>query len=94
MSIYKRDIFHAIPFMLNFGIWLTPVFFTVQLYPVQFHWLVKLNPMYSSVSAWRVCLLNEGGIMYEWVISFFGMMILFILGMYLMYRNEDQIAEQ
>ena len=49
----KRDLFHLLPFVLYFGIWLTPVFFTADFLPESVCWMLDLNPMAQVIDLWR-----------------------------------------
>jgi len=51
---YKtRDLHHAIPIILNYGIWLTPVFYPVTIVPENFKFIVFLNPVAGIIEWFR-----------------------------------------
>ncbi len=58
-SYRLRDLYHLVPFVMYFGIWITPVFFTIDVLPEQLHFLWFLNPMASVVEGWRWCLFSD-----------------------------------
>lgn len=54
-----RDFHHLIPYLINFLIWLTPVFYPATLIPAPYAHLLYLNPMAGIVSGYRWCLLGD-----------------------------------
>jgi lipopolysaccharide transport system permease protein len=49
-----RDLAHAIPYLINFGIWLTPVFYSVSIVPQPYQNLVKyFNPLAMYLEGFR-----------------------------------------
>jgi lipopolysaccharide transport system permease protein len=56
MAYRMRDLLHVVPFLMYFGIWCTPVFFTKDILPEAFAFLWYFNPMASVVELWRWCL--------------------------------------
>ncbi len=59
MSIRYRDFRHIIPYLVSFGIWVTPVFFPVTIVPQEYLWLVNINPVTGILNLFRVFILNE-----------------------------------
>ena len=87
-----RDLHHVIPFLVNFGIWFTPVFYPVSLIPEQFKDLIYINPMASLIGLVRWSLFGEtvgymalGGILIS--------VIFLIVGVVYFKRVEDTISE-
>lgn len=58
-TVKKRDLFHIIPFIVNFSIWVTPVFYPVSIVPDQYHSLLYINPITSSIHLFRHIFFNE-----------------------------------
>lgn len=56
LAYRKRDVYHLVPFLMYFGIWCTPVFFTKNILPSGFGLIWYANPMASVVEGWRWCL--------------------------------------
>ncbi|MFT5918856.1 MAG: lipopolysaccharide transport system permease protein [Granulosicoccus sp.] len=60
-TVRIRDLQYIIPFILNFGIWLTPVFYPVSIVPEQFRPLVYwVNPLVSSLDCIRWAIVPNG----------------------------------
>lgn len=52
-SIFVKDINNIVSILIQFGFWLTPIFWNITMVPVQYHWLIKLNPVYYIISGYR-----------------------------------------
>ena len=89
----KRDLFHLLPYIVTFGIWLTPVFFTHNLLPKRFSFIMNLNPMANVVDFWRWTLFNYGSFDFIWIINFILVMILCIIGMYFYNQKESEFSD-
>jgi lipopolysaccharide transport system permease protein len=59
VTVKKRDLFHIIPFIVNFSIWFTPVFYPVNILPAKFHSFLYINPITSSIHLFRYIFFNE-----------------------------------
>lgn len=58
-SIRYWDLNHIVPSLIGMGIWLTPVFFPVNLIPEPYDWIANLNPMTGVLNFYRWCLFEE-----------------------------------
>lgn len=59
LTVKKRDLLHIVPFIINFSIWFTPVFYPVNLVPDEYHYLLYVNPITSSIHLFRNIFLGE-----------------------------------
>ena len=57
-SVSFRDVGHAVPFMLQTMLFMTPVIYPVKLLPEAWGWLLWLNPMTGPIEAFRAVLLG------------------------------------
>tara|TARA_B100000497_G_scaffold122183_1_gene152946 strand:- start:3925 stop:4734 length:810 start_codon:yes stop_codon:yes gene_type:complete len=92
LTLKKRDLFHVIPFLVNFGIWLTPVFYPVSLIPEKYINLIYINPVASILQLFRFCLFGEplnAFILIGLLLSF----LTFIIGFIFFKQNEDKIID-
>ncbi|MCB9204962.1 MAG: ABC transporter permease [Flavobacteriales bacterium] len=53
LTLRYRDLHHIIPYLINFGIWLTPVFFPYQAFPDDIRFIVEANPLAFSIELFR-----------------------------------------
>lgn len=93
LTVKKRDLMHLIPYLINYGIWLTPVFYPSTLIPDPYQdWLFYLNPVATIITLFRASLFDAP---FEWMycISFIPVLLLFVSGIYVFKRREKNIAD-
>ncbi|MGD9611323.1 MAG: ABC transporter permease [Kiritimatiellia bacterium] len=82
MAVRYRDVQHLVPYLLQIGMFVTPVVYAVKLLPAGFQWLLRLNPMTGVVEGFRWSLLGKpvegwgmlgGGFLIGLVLLFSGM---------------------
>jgi len=55
-----RDLTHLSPLIIQVWMYATPVIFPLSKFPLQWQWLVALNPMTSIVESFRLVMLGTG----------------------------------
>ncbi len=93
-SYKKRDLLHLIPFLLYFGIWFSPVFFSSDILPPQYAFVLDLNPMANVIQAWRWSLFDFGEFKWIWVANFFIVVAALLSGMYVYNRKESEFSDR
>lgn len=93
LAYKKRDLLHLIPFFLYFGIWFSPVFFSKDILPKEYMFILDLNPMANVIDAWRWSLFGYGEFKWIWCFNFVLIGILFLLGMFMYNKKEDQFSD-
>ena len=58
LNVEYRDVMHAIPFVVQFWFFITPVVYATSSIPDSWRWLFALNPMTAVVESFRWCLLG------------------------------------
>lgn len=58
LSIRVRDFSHFITTIINFGFWLTPVFYTPEVIPERYRFWIYFNPMAGIIEAYRWVMLG------------------------------------
>jgi lipopolysaccharide transport system permease protein len=92
ITIRRRDLQHLIPYLVNFGIWLTPVFYPVTLIPKTYHFFLALNPMVGIIEGFRWCLLGTPYNPQYFIGILFALILLFV-GLIRFKSVEDYIAD-
>lgn len=59
LNVFIKDIGYLVGLLLQVGFWATPVFWSDEMVPIKFHFLLKLNPMYFIVSGYRDSLIDR-----------------------------------
>jgi len=93
MAYRIRDLFHLVPFVMYFGIWITPVFFTRTVLPENLRFVWALNPMTGIVEAWRWCLFGEWQFNPDYLFSLLAVILLCISGVWAYSRNESSFSD-
>jgi len=58
-SLFVRDVAKLVALMVQFGFWLTPLFWNIQMIPQAYQWIVKLNPVYYIVTGYRDSIISH-----------------------------------
>lgn len=53
LNVFFKDISPIIGIFLQFGFWLTPIFWQISMVPQKYQWIIKLNPVYYIVQGYR-----------------------------------------
>jgi len=87
-----RDFYHIIPYLIGFGIFITPVFFPSAMLPPGYSFLVYVNPMAGVIAFIRWCLLDTA-LDIKYLYGIIPMILLFISGLYYFRRVENLMAD-
>ncbi len=89
----KRDLFHLLPYLVTFGIWFTPVFFSSEMLPENLAFVMALNPMANVIDFWRWTLFNYGSFKVIWLLNMVFVMLLGLIGMYFYNNKESEFSD-
>ncbi len=53
LVIFLKDVGQLVSMLLQFGFWATPVFWSYKILPVDYQWIVKMNPLFYIVEGYR-----------------------------------------
>lgn len=51
--VFFRDLGQIINMMIQFGFWLTPIFWSMKILPQEYHNIIKFNPAYYIIEGYR-----------------------------------------
>ena len=57
--IFFRDLGQFISMSIQFGFWLTPIFWSLSMVPEEYRWWFELNPAYYITQGYRDALINH-----------------------------------
>jgi lipopolysaccharide transport system permease protein/teichoic acid transport system permease protein len=96
LVIFLRDIGQVIGMFLQFGFWLTPVFWSLKTVPERYHLIVKLNPLYYITEGYRDSFFyktwfweHQGQTTYFWVTT----AIIFVSGAVIFRKLRPHFAD-
>ncbi len=58
LNVKYRDFRYIIPFIIQFGLYISPVGFSSSIVPEKYQWIYSLNPMVGVIDGFRWCLLT------------------------------------
>jgi ABC-type polysaccharide/polyol phosphate export permease len=59
IRVFVKDIGEVIGIIIQFGFWLTPIFWSIKIIPQQYQFIIKLNPMFYIIDGYRNALINQ-----------------------------------
>lgn len=96
LVVFFKDLGQIMNIVLQFGMWLTPIMWSIDRIPSQFMWLFKLNPMYYIVQGYRDSLIynvaffnNIKQTLYFWVV----LSVLMLVGCVLYKKLKPHFAD-
>ena len=93
INVLFRDVKHALPFMLQIWMFLSPVFYGPEMLTEKWRMVLRFNPMYGILQGFRASLL--GG-QYDWPAIGYAVIfiaIVFTGGFIIFKRLEDKFAD-
>ena len=51
--VFFKDMGQFVAMLIQFGFWLTPIFWSMKLVPENYHWIIELNPMVYIIEGYR-----------------------------------------
>lgn len=96
LNVKYRDFRYVIPFIVQFGLLVSPVGFSSNIIPEKWQWIYSLNPMVGVIDVFRWCIVQDTPnpmLYYPFYISL-GVAILFLwLGVYQFRKMEKSFAD-
>ena len=93
LTIRFRDLHHIIPFLVGFGIWLTPVFYPTTFVPQNYNWIYFFHPVANVISLYRWIILDTPANFLQISVSLLIAFVLLISGIVFFVRNEKFISD-
>ena len=89
-----RDVQHIVPFMLQVGLFVTPVIYNNSFVPVRWRWVLALNPLTGLIGTFRAAVLN-GPLPTGWIVNLsLGMSVaMTLIGVWCFRRSESTIVD-
>jgi len=93
LNVKYRDFRYIIPFVVQFGLYVTPVGFSSSVVPEKWRLLYSLNPMVGVVDGFRWCVLGEPLNIPSFLISIVVALIFLWLGIWYFRKTEKSFAD-
>lgn len=93
LNVSFRDVKYAVPFVIQMGLFLTPVIYPVNYLSARLRPLLALNPMTGVVMGFRSALLGTALDMNVLRVSTLVSVVLFVMGIFIFRRMERRFAD-
>jgi len=95
LNVKYRDFRYIVPFIVQFGLYLSPVGFSSSIVPEKYRLLYSINPMVGVIDGFRWAILGVKSAIYlPGFLMSIGVMVLFlILGIYKFRKMERTFAD-
>jgi lipopolysaccharide transport system permease protein len=94
VTVKYRDFRYAIPFLVQFGLYVSPVGFSSSVIPEQWRLIYSLNPVVGVIDLFRWCVLGESPIYVpSMVIGVMVTVVFLVLGIRQFKSMERQLAD-
>ncbi len=96
ITVQYRDVRFIVPFMVQFGIFISPVGYSSNLIPEKWKWLYFLNPLVGIIDGFRFAFFGvaSADFAYSLVTSIFVTLGLFISGYFYFLKKERYFADR
>jgi len=93
LSIRYRDFQHVVPFLVQFGLYATPIAYPASLIPEKYQLLYYLNPMAGVVEGYRWCILDFQGMSEYSLVSFIVAIVIFVSSLFYFKKVERTMSD-
>lgn len=94
-NIFVKDVAKIVSIFVQFGFWLTPIFWNISMVPEKYRWIIELNPMVYIITGYRdsivghVYFWERDGAVYFWLFT----VVCLYLGISIYRRLRPHFAE-
>ena len=95
LNVKYRDFRYVLPFIVQFGLYVSPVGFSSSVIPGKWRLLYSLNPMVGVIDGFRWCIQGTNNIIYwpGFILSIGVALSLFIIGFVVFRKTEREFAD-
>ncbi len=93
ISVRYRDTSRLIPYLINFGFFMTPVFYPSTIVPESINFILYINPAAFAIEGFRWAIFNSPAPSVEYLLSLIPMLILCIWGWRNIRKKEKNYAD-
>ncbi len=89
LIVFLRDLSQIVGIIIQFGFWLTPIFWSFKIMPEKYHFMFKLNPVYYIIEGYRDTFINHVWFWehYNLTLSFWTMTLTLLTAGILLFRK-------
>lgn len=96
LNVKYRDFKYIVPFLMQFGLYISPVGFSSDVIPVKWRFIYSINPMVGVIDGFRWCILGKGIDFYVrgFVVSIVLIFIFLFIGIWYFRKTEKTFADR
>lgn len=92
ITVKRRDALMIIPYLIGFGIFVTPVFYPSTMVPEQYHFFIYFNPMAGVVAFYRWIFMDYA-LNIQYLFGFIPILLLLGFGLHFFKKIESVMAD-
>ncbi len=95
LNVKFRDFRYIVPFIIQFGLYISPVGFSSNVIPEKWRLLYSLNPMVGVIDGFRWAILGQKGLIYlpGFILSLILILLVLIIGIRYFRKTEKSFAD-
>jgi lipopolysaccharide transport system permease protein len=94
LAVRYRDVKYATPFVIQLGLFVTPVIYPLNIIPKQYRSFLALNPLTGIIESFRSTLVSSQSVQWDLLgVSVFVTALMFIVGFLYFNRAEQHFAD-
>ena len=96
LNVKYRDFRYIVPFIIQFGLYASPVGFSSDIVPDKWRFLYSINPMVGVIDGFRWSIIGKGVNFYMpgFLLSIGLTIIIFIIGIFYFRKTEKTFADR
>jgi lipopolysaccharide transport system permease protein len=83
LNVKYRDVRYALPFVLQLGLFVTPIIYPASIVPEKWRWVIALNPLAGQIEAYRSAFFGKS---FDWAVLSISALLTFAIAGYAAYR--------
>ena len=93
LTVTYRDLRYAVPFVMQFWMYLSPVIYPARIFPGHWRWILFLNPMSGIIDACRACVAGRSFHLQSLAFATAGSIVALVFGFRNFARMERRFAD-
>lgn len=93
LTIRFNDFNHIVSYLVNFGIWVTPVFYSIDIVPERYRFIMHLNPVTMGIEGIRWCIFQTPFVLADYGLSLLGIAVILFSGLLYFRHIEKRIPD-
>ena len=57
--VFFKDVGQIVTMLIQFGFWMTPIFWSIGIIPDKYHWMINLNPLVYIIEGYRDSMIHH-----------------------------------